>query len=340
LDYCWHCAAIDTVYVDITVSDAYLQRTAVDYSIKQSVVSWKDITGSSSSFDLEGEFLSYDFFSASLPSDAGAKILVEVTSGSLVTVEIMPTDCSKRSSPSVTSTIDCLNGFKCEVYSTKSNIVGLTGDYRIVISGEEAQGTISVQIGDSLCTGLDSGSAPFCSGVISGSVVGEPETISQKDDYASYLYSTLLFDFNSQYSSCTGSAVPDETQKALRTYACQTAMPACNKGFGQTPDYGVCLSIKDTSGVTFTQIGRPDLDCNKNFYKDGVTWVGPGDDSTPSNTSPNTETSPGPNLLLALLIIPIIVIILIIALIIYFITKGGEQAAAAGGQYTAIINKQ
>jgi len=304
----------------------------VDYTLKQSVVSWKDITGSSSSFDLEGEILSYDFFTATLPSDSGAKILVQVTSGSLVEVEIMAADCSKRTTR---PTIYCLNGFKCEVYSTKSNIVGLSGEYRIVIRGEDAQGTVSVQIGDGLCTGLNGDLAPFCSGVLSGNVVAETETIPQKDAYAEYLYGQLFGDFSSFSTGC-GSAggLSQDIQNSLKTYACQTALPACNKGFGTTPDYSVCTDIVKSTGVTFGQTGHPELDCNKNFYNGGVTWVGPGDDVTPSNPSNgNTETSSGPNLLLALLIIPIVVIIIIIILIIYFITKAGGETAAAG-QYT------
>jgi len=111
-------------------------------------------------------------------------------------------------------------------------------------------------------------------------------------------------------------------------------MPACNKGLGQTPDYTVCTDIEKTSGVSFADIGSSELECDHNFYTGGVTWVGPGDDTNPANNSPTSQTSEGPNLLLALLIIPIIVIILIIVLIVYFVTKEGGDAAA-GGNYNA-----
>jgi hypothetical protein len=323
--------------VDISIEDAYLQRNAVDYTLTEKVVSFKDITGSSASFDLEGSILSYDFYSVNLPSDSGAKILVEVTSGSVVNVQLMPKDCSKRT-PTNSRSVDCLSGFRCEIFTTKSNTVGLVGEYRIILSGEDVQGTITSQTGDSLCTGLSSDSAPFCSGVLSGTVLGESGSITQKDDYAEYYYYNLLGQFNALYSApggCGSTGVPDETEAALKKYACQTAMPACNKGLGQTPDYSVCTDIEKSSGVTFTDIGSSDLECNHNFYTGGVTWVGPGDDENPANTSPSSQTSESPNLLLALLIIPIIVIILIIVLIVYFVTKESGDAAGAGGNYNA-----
>jgi len=335
LDDCFHCHAIDTVYADVSVSDAYLQRTAVDYTLKQTVVTWESITSSSSSFDLQGSILSYDFFTVSLPSDSGTKIIVEVTSGALVTVELMPVDCSKRI-PAYMRSVDCLLGFKCEIYTTKSNIVGLSGDYRIIISGEDVQGKIYSQTGDALCTGLSASSAPFCSGVLSGNVVGDSDSIPQKDAYANYFYNTLLNQFDARYG-CGFSDLPDKTESLLKTYACQYSMPACNNGYGRTPDYSVCLDIVDSTGVDFSSLNsppRPELDCDHNFYNGGVVWVGPGDDKKPVNNGDNTSASAGPNLLLALIIIPIIVIILIIILIIYFITKGGEAAApAADGQY-------
>jgi hypothetical protein len=335
LDDCWHCHAIDTVYVDVSVSDAYLQRTTVDYTLTQKVVTWKSITSSSSSFDLEGSILSYDFFTVQLPSDSGTKIIVEVTSGSLVTVELMPTDCSKRT-PANMRSVDCLLGFQCEIYTTKSNIVGLSGDYRIVISGEDVQGTIYSQTGDALCTGLSASSAPFCSGVLSGTVVGDSASIPQKDAFAEAFYDSLVLQFDASYG-CGFSDLPDKTESDIKTYACQYSMPACNNGYGRTPDYSLCVDIVDSTGVPFSSLSgpaRPELECEHNFYNGGVVWVGPGDDNKPADSNDKTGASAGPNLLLALLIIPIIVIILIIILIVYFITRDQDGAPPAGdGQY-------
>jgi len=328
LDSCWHCSSIDTVSVDITAGEAYLQRTSLEYSITQTVEEYKDLntaTDKEYSFDLVGAYLSYDFYTIDLPADQAAKIIVEVTGGSLIHLDIMPTDCALRGQIN-TRRLDCLFGFKCEVYTTKSNVEELSGGYRIILSGEDVQGTIKAFIAKETCTGsIDSSTAPFCSEVGSWEWDGEADSTEEKDAYAEYLYNYLRPYFEAQYlqsAVCGQNSLPDETEDALKKLACQTAFAPCDdSGYGSMPDYDVCIDIQESSGVTFTQAGFPELDCNHNFFTGGVVWVGPGDNDLPINSNDDQNSTPGPNLLLILIIIPILVLILIIALIVYFVSQ-------------------
>jgi hypothetical protein len=326
LDSCWHCSANDTISVDITAGDAYLQRTSVEYTLTNTVDSWVDATGSTLNFDISGSAIGYDFFSATLPSDSGSKIIVEVTAGAVVTVDIFPKDCAIRSS-TPTRTLECPRGFYCEVYTSQANTLYLTGEVRILLTGEDVQGTITVQTGDQLCSSVTADNADFCNGIIT-TFFGESSTISQKDDYAEYLYNDLVNQFNARLSS-TGtcsSGISDTTDANLKKFACQYALPSCKSGYASAgPDYGVCTAIVDDTGVTFSDVNYPFFDCGHNFYPGGVTWVGPGDDDTPPTTPSSIDTSAAPNLLLILLIIPILAIILIIILVVYLLGKGGEE---------------
>jgi len=277
------------------------------------------------SFDLVGAYLSYDFYTMEFPTDEAAKIIIEVTNGSLVHVEIMPEDCALRGTIG-TRSLDCLYGFECEVYTTKANVAELSGQYRIIISGEDVKGKIKAFIGKEVCSGgFDSSNAPFCSEVGSWEWTGESNSATQKDDYANYLYKTIQPWFEYEYAQSAGcgqNALPEKTDASLKKFACQVAFPPCGgSGYGQLPDYDVCKDIQESSGVTFTQAGFSELDCNHNYFTGGVVWVGPGDDDTPINKNDEQNSTPAADLLLILLIIPILVIILIIALIVYFVTR-------------------
>jgi ribosomal protein L37AE/L43A/flavodoxin len=341
LDYCWHCSSIDTVSVDITAGDAYLQRTSLEYAITQTVEEYKDLNDNKIlSFDLAGAYLSYDFYTIELPTDQAAKIIVEVTNGSLVHVDIMPGDCALRGTIG-TRSLDCLYGFKCEVYTTQANVAELSGEYRIIISGEDVKGTIKAFIGQEVCSdSFDSENAPFCSEVGSWKWSGESNSATQKDDYADYLYDILKPSFESRYvqsAVCGQNELPDKTEESLKKFACQVAFPPCSDmGYGQLPDYDVCTDIEESSGVTFTQAGFDELNCNHNYFTGGVVWVGPGDDDAPIKKNDEQNSTPAADLLLILLIIPILVIILIIALIIYFVTK--EKAPETAQQMDYIKN--
>jgi len=310
LDYCWHCAAIDHISVDITAGDAYLQHTSVEYSITNEVTTWTDITRISADFSIEGNTRGYAFFTASLPSDTAVKITAQVTAGAFVTVDLLPVDCSQRSQK---RSIQCPRGYYCEVYTSQSNTKDLVGDYRIVITGEGVKGTISAYTNEQVCTSaIDGNIAPFC-GRYGYSPIGDAITVTQKDNYAEYFYNQLLTDFNGALTgACTSPRTEDEN---LRAFACQYALPRCSAGFGLQPDYDTCRAVEDSWGITFVDAGHPELSCNHNFFNGGVTWVGPGDDDNPViPPSDNTGGAGNPNLLwlLFLLLIPFIIIIVAI----------------------------
>jgi hypothetical protein len=334
-DQCWHCSAIDTIYVDFTIGDAALQHSKVDYSVTSEVVPWIGLSGSPTTFDLQGSALSYGFYTTNLPSDQGINIQVEVTSGAIAIVSVYTKDCAQRIQPfNAITTVYCLLGVKCSILTSDSNIGKYKGELRIVVEGEDIKGTIAAYTGDQVCAGMTGDNAPFCSKVGGYSVVGDGGTFEEKDRYAEYYYNDILLQgFASTLNTgCRLSQLSDDCITKLKQYACQVAMPQCSGGYGLLPKYSTCTEIEDACGAKFADVGLESLDCNHNFYDGGITWVGPGDDDVPSDSNSGDDS---PNLWLIFLIIPIIVIIIIIIVIVRIVTSGGEGAAAGSSGYQA-----
>jgi len=331
-DQCWHCSALDHLYVDFTIGDATLQHARVDYNVTTEVVSWTGLSGNPTSFELDGSALSYAFYTANLPSDQGINIQVEVTSGAIAIVQVMPKDCTERALPNAITTIECLLGVKCSIYTTDSDIGNFTGELRIVISGEDIKGTIAAYTDGELCAGMTADNAPFCSQVVSYSVLGDGSTFLDKDTYANYYYTTVLYPAFSSLTGCRLSKISDSCQNLLKQYSCQIAMQECSNGYGLLPQYDTCTSIENECGASFNDVGLPSMDCNHNFYTNGITWVGPGDDDTPVNNSPGES---GPNLWLIFLIIPILVIIIIIVVIVRVLCSGKDPIMGSSGYQAA-----
>jgi len=330
LDSCWHCAHIDRISVDITAGDAYLQHSKVQYTLTNEVVTWQSVISTEAKFEIQGSTLGYAFFTTTL-SDSAAKITVKVTEGPTVNVQIFPVDCSLRVAP-YSRTIVCPRGFLCEVYNSKGNTKYLVGDFRIVITGEDVKGTITVATGDQVCTSMDTSIAPFCGGY-GYSVIGDKETVSQKDSYARNFYNQLLNSFNAAITGTCTQQRNDEDN--LKLFACQYAVPRCLEGFALPPEYSVCVDVEKEWGVTFLAAGYAKLSCDHNFYDGGIIWVGPGDDDIqipPSDTT--TEETP-PNLLYLLFLLLLLLIIIIVVVVVYLKQDDGGGGVPSSASQTS-----
>lgn len=97
----------------------------------------------------------------------------------------------------------------------------------------------------------------------------------------------------------------------------------------QEPTYTICKAVEDTCFSSFHGAGYPELDCNHNYYVDGVSFVKSPEDDTNPNAIVTTPEEPT-NLLGLWIFLGILGFIILVAIIAYVI-KARAGASPAGG---------
>jgi len=309
---------------------------------------WRAVGASAITDDLStvlGTGRSLHFYTTSVAKPNAYLIEIVVLSGIGVEVEIYPKQCHLRSN---NYKVWCFPGQECQFplerrsnygsYATNlaprsASSMFLDSNYRIVVSGRDTKYTIRVVSESSACSIISPSNAPFCSSFgQSGRLAwGTLTTFHEKDHHAETLYNELYIAFSCRkQAGCSCVTLTQPCIDNLHTYACQAALPACGpNGNMQEPTYTICKAVEETCFATFFAAGYPELDCNHNYYVDGVSFVKSPEDDTNPNAIVTTPEEPT-NLLGLWIFLGILGFIILVAIIAYVI-KARAGASPAGG---------
>jgi hypothetical protein len=271
VQYFFGCSARSnyTFTVTPTVSTATPPSTTYDISAVSSPITALT-SPTTQTFQQDYETLS--LYSFSVDSEVSLEVLIEVTVGPSVDVQLFSSTCDDNGNNVLIEEFTCYFGACVLPVSQRQGVVANSSTtavtYFVSVSGfSPAQYTISVSQGESqTCAVPNEDDLQFCT-IVSWSTwsyESDSNIIQDQDDTAQRRFDFLYLQF---CPPCLCQELSEECNTSLIEYVCTQTFRACDfEGFETSVCLTSCQDVEQNCGGTFEEIGLPELSCNHNFY--------------------------------------------------------------------------